>query len=370
MRPGGRRVDDDRRAKPRLDRLDPALEERLLLAGGVVLGVLLEVAVLLGGPDPGDDLRPLDQGQLVELGPQACLALGGQRHGPDGWRAQRGARATSSSRVPRSGGAFGTVRGAPGGAARRFGAGGSPRAPRHRRRAPSRRGSAASGGSTGSAISDPVNPVARRSPVGRSQVRPRQDDARGPEARPGPPPGRPRRTPPAGRPRIPRSPAVGGPPDLDAVERAERLEPVAARRPVGGRRARSVRWPRPVARPSVGRRRRRARSATAARRTRAGPPAPSRTAARHRAGASRPVRSTCRPAPARSARTASGAGSSMTKTPGPWAGTGRPQTAGTVRHQADRAKERGGAGVEGHRPMVQAGGSRYGAAIMSHHRHG
>ena len=47
-----------------------------------------------------------------------------------------------------------------------------------------------------------------------------------------------------------------------------------------------------------------------------------------RAGACRPVRSTCRRGSARSAPSASGSGISMTKTPGPWAGTGRPQTAG------------------------------------------
>ncbi len=42
----------------------------------------------------------------------------------------------------------------------------------------------------------------------------------------------------------------------------------------------------------------------------------------------------------------------------------------TVRHQPDGAKERGGAGVLGHRPMVQVSGSRYGAAIMSRQIHG
>ena len=39
---------DGRVAQERLDRLDPALQERLLLARGAVVGVLLEVAELLG----------------------------------------------------------------------------------------------------------------------------------------------------------------------------------------------------------------------------------------------------------------------------------------------------------------------------------
>ena len=99
-RAGDRRIDDHGRPETGLDGLDAALEERLLLTGGVVLRVLLEVAVLLGGPDPGDDLGPPDVGQLGELGPQPGLALGGQpgrlaarrRDAPLGGRARFGSR--------------------------------------------------------------------------------------------------------------------------------------------------------------------------------------------------------------------------------------------------------------------------------------
>ena len=63
--------------------------------------------------------------------------------------------------------------------------------------------------------------------------------------------------------------------------------------------------------------RRRGPSATAARTPPAARPAPSTSVAHRRGGASRPARSTCRRGSARSARSASGAGSSMTKTPGP-----------------------------------------------------
>ena len=68
-RPGHRRLDDDRRPKARLDRLDPALQERLLLARGVVVGVLLEVAELLRRPDPRDDLGPPDPGRARRARP-------------------------------------------------------------------------------------------------------------------------------------------------------------------------------------------------------------------------------------------------------------------------------------------------------------
>ena len=64
---GHRLVDDDGAPQAILERLDATLEERLLRAGRVVLGVLLEVAVLTRGLDSLDDLGPLDAGQLVEL---------------------------------------------------------------------------------------------------------------------------------------------------------------------------------------------------------------------------------------------------------------------------------------------------------------
>ena len=61
---GGR--DDDGDLELRLDRLDAALEEPLLLPRGVVLGVLLEVAVLARGGDALDDIGSLrdELGQL------------------------------------------------------------------------------------------------------------------------------------------------------------------------------------------------------------------------------------------------------------------------------------------------------------------
>ena len=51
----------------RLERLDPALDERLLVLGVLVLGVLREVAVLLGVVDPLGDLRAADGDHLLEL---------------------------------------------------------------------------------------------------------------------------------------------------------------------------------------------------------------------------------------------------------------------------------------------------------------
>ena len=122
--------------------------------------VLLEVAVLLGRPDPGDDLRAADQRQLVELGAQAGRAVGGQRLGHVA-RPSRGHVGSAGDR-PWSG------------VARRRSWGRRPdvsaRAvrhvrPRRRRRARRRHVSAASGASTTSASSEPVRPVALRSPV-------------------------------------------------------------------------------------------------------------------------------------------------------------------------------------------------------------
>ena len=53
-------VDDRGVLDQRLERLDPALDERLLVLGVLVLGVLGEVAVLLGVVDPVGDLGSLD----------------------------------------------------------------------------------------------------------------------------------------------------------------------------------------------------------------------------------------------------------------------------------------------------------------------
>ena len=60
-------VDDRGVLDERLEGLDPALDERLLVLGVLVLGVLREVAVLLGVVDPVGDLGPLDRDHLVEL---------------------------------------------------------------------------------------------------------------------------------------------------------------------------------------------------------------------------------------------------------------------------------------------------------------
>src|SRR2546423_3290645 len=60
-------VDDRGVLDQRLERLDPALDEGLLVLGVLVLGVLREVPVLLGVVDALGDLRPLDRGHLLEL---------------------------------------------------------------------------------------------------------------------------------------------------------------------------------------------------------------------------------------------------------------------------------------------------------------
>src|SRR5690606_23968815 len=62
-----------------LQLLDAALDEALLLARGVVLGVLLEVAVGAGLGDGGDHFRPLHRLEVVKLLAQALGAL--ERHG-------------------------------------------------------------------------------------------------------------------------------------------------------------------------------------------------------------------------------------------------------------------------------------------------
>ena len=50
--------DHHRNLAASLQELDPRLQKPLFLAGGVVLGVLLEVTVLACGGDPPDHLRP------------------------------------------------------------------------------------------------------------------------------------------------------------------------------------------------------------------------------------------------------------------------------------------------------------------------
>src|SRR5690606_3082009 len=62
-----------------LQLLDPAFDEALLLARGVVLGVLLEVAVATRLGDGRDHFRTLDRLEVVKLLAQALGAF--QGHG-------------------------------------------------------------------------------------------------------------------------------------------------------------------------------------------------------------------------------------------------------------------------------------------------
>src|SRR6185503_15223124 len=71
-------VDEGRVLDERFQGLDPALDERLLVLGVLVLGVLREVAVLLRVVDPLGDLGPLDGRHLVELRPELVEAFTGQ----------------------------------------------------------------------------------------------------------------------------------------------------------------------------------------------------------------------------------------------------------------------------------------------------
>src|SRR4051794_15422261 len=59
-------VDDARGAELLLQAGDAALEQRLLVLGVVVLGVLGDVAELASGPDPVGDLTPLDRLELLD----------------------------------------------------------------------------------------------------------------------------------------------------------------------------------------------------------------------------------------------------------------------------------------------------------------
>src|SRR3546814_13576660 len=61
-----------------LELLDAALDEALLLARGVVLGVFLQVAVRTRFGDRVDHRRALDRLEFVQLRAQALRALGGQ----------------------------------------------------------------------------------------------------------------------------------------------------------------------------------------------------------------------------------------------------------------------------------------------------
>src|SRR3546814_15275317 len=71
-------LDDLRMRQLSLELLDPAFDEALLLARGVVLGVLLQVAVRTRLGDRVDHRRALDRLAFVQLRAQALRALGGQ----------------------------------------------------------------------------------------------------------------------------------------------------------------------------------------------------------------------------------------------------------------------------------------------------
>jgi hypothetical protein len=68
-------VDDRGVLDQALEGLDPALDERLLVLGVLVLGVLGQVAVLLGVVDAAGDLGAADVHEEVQLLAQARLAL-------------------------------------------------------------------------------------------------------------------------------------------------------------------------------------------------------------------------------------------------------------------------------------------------------
>jgi hypothetical protein len=55
-------------AEDRFEFLDPPLDEALLFAGGMIFGVLGQVAMCAGLGDGLDDGRPVDRLQLTQLG--------------------------------------------------------------------------------------------------------------------------------------------------------------------------------------------------------------------------------------------------------------------------------------------------------------
>ncbi len=63
-----------------LELADPALHVALLVLGRVVVGVLLEVALLAGAFDLVGDLDPAAGGEIVELGLQPVECRCGQLH--------------------------------------------------------------------------------------------------------------------------------------------------------------------------------------------------------------------------------------------------------------------------------------------------
>ena len=82
-------ADDDRRAQAVLELLDAALEERLLVSRGLVVGVLAQVTELAGVLDALHDRRPLDRPQTLELRLETRETLGGEMGGRRGRLATR-----------------------------------------------------------------------------------------------------------------------------------------------------------------------------------------------------------------------------------------------------------------------------------------
>ena len=72
-------VDDVGAADAVLQLVDPRLEHALVLAGGVVLGVLAEVAHVAGVGHPLGHLNHLGVLLLVEFGPELVVAFAGHR---------------------------------------------------------------------------------------------------------------------------------------------------------------------------------------------------------------------------------------------------------------------------------------------------
>ena len=83
---GGAAVDDDRVLQHLLELADAGLVEAVLVLGRVVVGVLLEVAVLAGPLDPQRQLPPARRGAFLEFRLQALVGLRA-RGGARPWRA-------------------------------------------------------------------------------------------------------------------------------------------------------------------------------------------------------------------------------------------------------------------------------------------
>ena len=148
-------ADDERRAAPSLELSDAALQERLLVARGLVVGVLAQVTELAGELDALDDLRPLHRPRSVSSASRAarpsaviCVETSARDREPPAPADPRGAGARSGRRRP---GGSGTPR--------RRGLEGATR-DRLRR---------AAGASVSFARREPVRPVSRWAPDGLSR---------------------------------------------------------------------------------------------------------------------------------------------------------------------------------------------------------